>query len=320
MHGPGWIDYDAPPAKGEYGDWRVEKPTTFKRSHSNRTIPTCSVVVVSADSGQSLRECVRRILASNLQVELILIDNGSDDGQPEAVERAFQNEERLRVVYNRANLGFGPAANRGAAMTRGRFIAIVNPDCLLEPDDLPRMVDIATNDPDTGVVGAVVCDLEGRPDPASRRRDPTVARVINTLLGRKGQGVAVPGPMPDRPAPEEAISGALMLFPRAVYQRVSGFDEGYFLHFEDLDLCRRLRDVGYRVILAGDLHVQHGKGGSSRHRPVFVSRFKHRGMWRWFRQHDALSRSPVLSAFVWLAIWTHFVVMAPWLWLRRRRR
>jgi hypothetical protein len=63
----------------------------------------------------------------------------------------------------------------------------------------------------------------------------------------------------------------------------------------------------------------HGKGGSSRHRPVFVSRFKHRGMWRWFRQHDKLGRSPVVSMFVWVAIWLHFLLTAPLLWLRRRR-
>jgi N-acetylglucosaminyl-diphospho-decaprenol L-rhamnosyltransferase len=305
-----------PASKGD--DVHIQKQST-PPPPQQRSIPTVSVVVVSADSGQMLRECARRILASTVPMELIVVDNGSDDGQPEALQRAFQNDDRLRMIYNRANLGFGPAANRGAAEARGRFIAIVNPDCLLEPGDLGHMIDIASNDADAGVVGAVVCDAEGKPDPASRRHDPLMMRTLNTLLGRRDAGVNVAGPMPEQPVAVEAISGALMVFPRAVYNRVSGFDEKYFLHFEDLDICRRLRDAGYRVILAGNLHVLHGKGGSSKHRPVFVSKHKHRGMWRWFRQHDRAARSPVLSAVVWLAIWTHFGLTAPKLWLRRRR-
>lgn len=327
MHEPGWIDYDPSPQLPKSDDWKIQElaNTSLKKPvrtpPSQRSIPTVSVIVVSADSGQSLRECARRILASGIQLELIVVDNGSDDGQPEAMERALQNDERVRMIYNRANLGFGPAVNRGAKTARGRFIAVVNPDCLIAPADLATLADIAASDGDAGVVGAIVCDANGKPDPASRRRDPVMLRTIASMFGRKSSdaGVNVSGPMPTGPVAVEAISGALMLFPRAVFERVNGFDEKYFLHFEDLDICRRLRDAGYRVILAGNVRVMHGKGGSSRHRPVFVSRFKHRGMWRWFRQHDKLGRSPVVSMFVWMAIWLHFLLTAPLLWLRRRR-
>jgi GT2 family glycosyltransferase len=120
----------------------------------------------------------------------------------------------------------------------------------------------------------------------------------------------------------EAVSGALMLLPRVVFQSLDGFDEGYFLHCEDLDLCRRTRDAGYRVLLAGDVHVLHAKGGSSAHRPVFVSRYKHRGMWRWFRKFDPAARNPLLAALVWVGIWVHFGWLIPGqLWrLRGRER
>jgi GT2 family glycosyltransferase len=112
-----------------------------------------------------------------------------------------------------------------------------------------------------------------------------------------------------------------MLMTRAMFQRLGGFDEDYFLHCEDLDLCRRVRDIGYKVLLAGDIRVQHGKGSSSRHRPVFVSRYKHRGMWRWFRKHDPASRNPLVAAAVWLGIWAHFLLQIPGqLWRRLLRR
>jgi N-acetylglucosaminyl-diphospho-decaprenol L-rhamnosyltransferase len=118
----------------------------------------------------------------------------------------------------------------------------------------------------------------------------------------------------------EVVSGALMLLPRAAFEAVSGFDEGYFLHCEDLDLCRRLRDAGYAVHYAGSVAVEHGKGGSSRHRPVFVAWHKHRGMWRWFRRFDPAARNPALRGVVWLGLWARFVALLPLLLWRKWRR
>lgn len=277
-----------------------------------------SVIVVLADSGPFTRECVEHALASDVPVEVIVVDNGSADGVPESLDRAYARDERVRVVYNRANLGFGAAVNRGALHARGARLLVLNPDCLVQPDTLARM--IAYMDVHTGIVGAVVCDSEGRPDPASRRRDPLMARALRTKLGRGGDGgIDIHGPMPQGAEEVEIVSGALLLIPRNVFERVGGFDETFFLHCEDMDLCRRVRDGGYRVLLAGDVRVLHGKGGSSRHRPVFVSRHKHRSMYLWFRRHDPAARNPLVRLIVWLGIWAHFLVKIPGQLLRRRR-
>ena len=277
--------------------------------------------MVSADSGPGLHDCIRRVLALSQVSEVLLIDNASSDGVPEAIAREHPHEPRLKVVFNRANLGFGPAVNRAARQLAGGHLLILNPDCLLEADTLERLAAVLHAQPRIGLVGAVVCDAQGIPDPASLRRDPLFARALNTLFGRAGEGVSVDGPMPDGVVDAEAVSGALMLLPRRVFDLLEGFDEHYFLHCEDLDLCRRVRDAGYRVVLAGDVHVLHGKGGSSRHRPVFVSWHKHRGMWRWFRKFDPAARKPLLAVLVWLGIWAHFGVKLPGqLWRRMRAR
>jgi hypothetical protein len=268
------------------------------------------VIVVCADSGASLRDCVGRALDSTVPLELILIDNASSDGVPQAIEQAHGAEPRLKVIYNRANLGFGPAVNRAAAMARGEHLLVLNPDCLMEPDTLTRMLDVLDEHPAAGVVGAVVCAADGTPDPASYRRDPLLQRALATLFGRRG-GMNIEGAIPAGVVPAEAVSGALMVLPRKVFEQLGGFDETYFLHCEDLDLCRRARDAGYEVLLAGDVRVLHGKGGSSRHRPVFVSRHKHRGMWRWFRKFDPAARNPLLAGIVWLGIWAHFAMQVP---------
>ena len=109
----------------------------------------------------------------------------------------------------------------------------------------------------------------------------------------------------------EAVSGACMALPREVFARLGGFDESYFLHVEDLDLCRRVRDAGLRVAIAHEIRVVHAGGSSSRHRPLFVARHKHRGMWRYFDKFDPAARSGWLRALVWSGIWLHFVVVAP---------
>ncbi|HET6807381.1 MAG TPA: glycosyltransferase family 2 protein [Frateuria sp.] len=281
-----------------------------------------SVIVVCADSGPSLRDCVQRALDSTVPLELILIDNGSDDGMPQSIERDHAAEPRLKVIYNRANLGFGPAVNRAAAVAKGEHLLVLNPDCLLEPGTLARMLDVLDEHPQAGIVGAVVCAADGTPDPASYRRDPLLRQALATLFGTRG-GMNIDGGIPGGVVGAEAVSGALMLLPRKVFEQLGGFDEAYFLHCEDLDLCRRARDAGYAVLLAGDVRVLHGKGGSSRHRPVFVSRHKHRGMWRWFRKFDPAARNPLVAGVVWLGIWAHFAAQVPgqlWRLARASRR
>lgn len=284
-----------------------------------------SVIVVAADSGPMLRECVRLILSSNLSLELILIDNASRDGVPAAIERAYQHQSRLKVVYSHRNLGFGRAVNLAAKQARGPSLLVLNPDCLLGEDELIRLLALQEARPKAGLIGAVICDADGRPDPASWRRDPLLRRSLNSLLGRSGEKVNIEQEIPAEVIEAEAISGAVMLMTREMFQRLGGFDEGYFLHCEDLDMCRRVRDIGYQVLLAGDIRVLHGKGGSSRHRPVFVSRHKHRGMWRWFRQHDPAARNWLVSGLVWVGIWVHFLLQIPgqlWrrLWLKRDKQ
>lgn len=289
-----------------------------------------SIVVVAADSGAGLVDAARRALASTAAVELIISDNASGDGSVAAVEAQFAADPRVRIVHNGKNLGFGAGANRVAAQARGDYLLILNPDCLLEPDTVARLLDRAAAVPRLGLLGARIRHPDGSDEAASRRRDPTLRRSLMTLTGLARfaaerpalQGVNEPLDEAVRGAdgPAEAVSGALMLLPRAAFEAVGGFDEGYFLHCEDLDLCRRLRDAGHAVHYAGSISVVHGKGGSSRHRPVFVAWHKHRGMWRWFRRFDPAARRPLLRGLVWLGLWTRFVVSLPLLLWRKRRR
>jgi N-acetylglucosaminyl-diphospho-decaprenol L-rhamnosyltransferase len=289
-----------------------------------------SIVIVAADSGADLGICVERALASNAAVELIVSDNASRDGSVDAVAARWVGDARVRIVHNGQNLGFGAGCNRGATIAHGDALLFLNPDCQLEKDTLTRLRTHAAADVRIGLLGARIIGADGKPEPASRRRDPLLRRALMSLTGLARlqsrwpalAGTTLPS-QTDTPALEnvDAVSGALMLLPRAVFDRAGGFDEGYFLHCEDLDLCRRVRDAGLRVVCANDVRVVHVKGTSSRSRPVFVARHKHRGMWRWFVKFDPSARNRLLRALVWLGLWTHFAILLPhYVWKAARQR
>lgn len=279
-----------------------------------------SVVVVSADSGAPLVDCVARVLASTDDVELVLVDNASTDGQPQRAIANHADDVRLRYLGNDDNVGFGPACNRGARLVHGDVLLFLNPDCLLEVDTAAQLRTTLERFADVGIVGADVRDADGWPTPSSRRRDPTLRRVLATLTGAAGHesrwsalaGVAIPGERPSVPESVDAISGACFAIRRDLFERIGGFDEGYFLHFEDLDLCRRVRDAGLRVLLDPAAPVRHLQGSSSHHRSAFVARHKHAGMWRWFNRFDPAARNPLLRGSVWLGIRVHLA------WFRLR--
>jgi N-acetylglucosaminyl-diphospho-decaprenol L-rhamnosyltransferase len=292
--------------------------------------PLTSVVIVAADSGPGLVDSVRRALAGDMPVELLISDNASGDGSVAAVAETFANDARVSIVYNGKNLGFGAGVNRAAVRARGDYLLILNPDCLLEPDTIARLVAQAEAVEHLGVIGVRILHSDGSDETASIRRDPTLRRSLMTLSGLarrtperssyEGVDVWLDAHARGEDRAVEAISGALMFLPRAAFEAVGGFDESYFLHCEDLDICRRLRDAGYAVRYAGSIAVVHGKGGSSRHRPVFVARHKHRGMWRWFRRFDPAARNPLIAALVFLGIWTRFALQVPLLAWRGFRR
>jgi GT2 family glycosyltransferase len=126
-----------------------------------------AIVVVSHSSGATLGDCVARVLSNPEVAELALVDNRSTDGSVEQVQERFAADPRLSVRRNSANLGFAVACNQGAAATRAPYLMFLNPDCLLEPATVARLLELARRHPDAGVVGA---DCARRPRPPRARR------------------------------------------------------------------------------------------------------------------------------------------------------
>ncbi len=272
-------------------------------------------VVVTYRSGSTLDECLARLRASRDVAGIIVVDNASDDASAEIAARHAAGDARFTALRNPDNAGFGPACNLGARHGTSPFIAFVNPDCWVEPDSLARLRDHLTR-AGGGLVGADLVDGDGVRDPAARRQEPTLGRLL------KGRGtrasVAVPIDAGVALQPVDAVSGALMMLRRPTFVSLGGFDEDYRLHAEDLDLCRRVRAAGEAVRVANDVRVVHLRGVSSRTRPVFVEWHKHRGMWRYFSKFEGPGVSLPRRLLAFAAIWAHFVMAAPRAWLQSR--
>lgn len=278
-----------------------------------------AVVIVAHDSGAFLSAAVRSVLAQSVPVQVIVVDNASRDGSIDTLP----HDPRLRVLRNADNRGFGKACNQGAAHSSAPLLLFLNPDCELPAGALAALCETIEAHGRIGLLGAQLLDTNGAPQAASRRQTPRPAHAIRVAMG-----LARPEPAPpfaqltalaDAPEIVEATSGALMLLPRRLFEQLGGFDEGYVLHCEDLDLCRRVLAAGCEVAIAPQVRVPHHKGTSSRRRPVWVEWQKHRGMLRYFRKFDAEASPWWLRVLVPIGVWARFPIAAARAWRNARR-
>ncbi len=264
-------------------------------------------VVVTHESAATIDDCLGRLRQAQGIAQVRVVDNDSRDTTLAIVQRHALADARVHFIGNPDNPGFGVACNQGARDSDAPWIAFVNPDCLVEADTLARLRAHAGNLASPALLGADLIDEAGTRDGAARRRDPDFGAMLASLF-RPGRARPLEVPLDAAKSLQtvDAISGALMLLPRSLFDRIQGFDQGYRLHAEDLDLCRRARAAGARVVVANDVQVVHVRGVSSRARPLFVEWHKHRGLTRYFRKFEAPRRNIFTRMCVYAAIWLRF--------------
>jgi len=280
-------------------------------------------VVVNYNAGPLLAELATSLAAQPDLSELIVVDNASSDGSLELLEAAQIRVMPLRVMKNARNRGFAVACNQGAALADGRHLLFINPDCRMAAGALARLTALLQSHPDMGMAGPLILNADGSEQRGCRRYLPDPRRALMRVLGLgkpdaagRVAGFDLAGtPLPEGPAEVEAISGACMLVRSEAFEELDGWDEGYFLHCEDLDLCMRTRRAGFKVMFVPGAVVSHAQGVSSRRRPVFVLWHKHRGMWRYFSKFQRAASPLWLVALVWFGIWCRFLLLTPVAWL-----
>lgn len=277
-----------------------------------------SVVIVNHNAGRLLADCLDAALAQ--AAEVILVDNASAIGPFEVVAARFATNDRLRIVRSRVNTGFAAGCNRGAALATQPAVLFLNPDCILAPRSVATLLGELSAGERVGMVGGLLTDAGGREQGGARRSVPTPWRAFVRGFGLGRLAWLAPRllsdfclhrePLPERPVEVEAISGALTLVSREAFDDAGPWDEGFFLHCEDLDLCVRFRAAGWRILFVPDAVAVHHRGMCGRSRPLAVEWHKHRGMIRFYRKHFRQSYPAGLFGLVVAGVWLRFVAVA----------
>ena len=218
--------------------------------------PAISAVIVSYQTGPRLKECLYALLSDPGGDEIILVDNGNPDAMTAWLEDFASGHAPVRVLSVHVNIGFGAGINRGVEAAQGPHILVINPDAVLRRNSLPGMQAVAETVQAPWIIGGKIYNLDGREDRGGRRKALTLGRAMTSFIGWNTWTLESQPP-PEGPVDMPVISGAFFLTSKASMAALEGFDEAYFLHVEDVDLCRRCTEQGGRVIYdprAGALH------------------------------------------------------------------
>lgn len=227
-----------------------------------------AVAVVSWNTRELLGRCLESLRgdAERGLAEVWVVDNASDDGSAQLVERELP---WVRLIASQVNLGFGPAVNLVAARTRNTWLAAANADVAVRPDTLRELLEAGSRDPAAAVVAPMLVGPDGAVQ-HSLHRFPT-ARLsavhglgIHRIVPGLGDQFLIPERW-NRGVGREAdwAHGALLLLRRNDFERVGGFDESLWMYAEDLDLCWRLRRAGRHVLYAPQAVAEHHEAAST---------------------------------------------------------
>lgn len=225
-----------------------------------------SAILVSYRTGPVLERSLGALLAAPGLDEIIVVDNGNPAAAEALLDAYAVKDERVRILRGHGNVGFGAGCNRGAAAARGETLLFVNPDAVLNPQAPLRLAAALEDAPSPAIVGGDLRDEDGKPDRGSRRDKVTIWSALVSFTGLSRFGFRdihrENDPLPSGPEEVGAISGALFAMRKADFESLSGFDEGYFLHVEDIDLCRRAAEAGGVVKFAPGPHGVHVRSSS----------------------------------------------------------
>ena len=251
-----------------------------------------AVVIVNFNTGDWLARCLASIEAArgDLATDVVVIDNDSTDGSADSAEAAG-----VRLIRNPANRYLSPAWNQGAAETDAPFLLFLNPDTEWFHGTLADLVAVARTHPRAGIVGPMLRNPDGTVYP-SGRRFPSLANAAGhafvspiTRDNRFTRRYEMDGW--DRTTEREVdwVSGACMLFPRSAFDAVAGFDEGFPLYAEELDIATRLREAGWSVVFTPAVEVIHAVGVSTGgdRRPHRLVVMHSASLYRYYRLHRA---------------------------------
>lgn len=226
-----------------------------------------SVVIVNFNTGELTKQTVDAVCDStgNIEYEIIVADNSTKS------EKSYdERDKRVQLIKNLPNNGFGNACNIGAARAVGRYVLFLNSDTLVQKGTLDKCVEFMDKNHKTGCLGIKTVLPDGTFDHGCKRGFPTPWNSFCYVLGldrlfpknKKFGGYRLSYLSNEKTACVDSVSGAFMMIPLAIFNRSGGFDESIFMYGEDIDLCYRIKQMGFNVVYFADALMIHLKGQS----------------------------------------------------------
>lgn len=229
-----------------------------------------SIVIISYNTKDLLRNCLNSVIpqAKEFKSEIIVVDNGSSDGSAAMVSTEFPF---VILIQSKINLGFGAANNVAFRMTHGRYLVLINSDAVLHPFALKRAFERIETNPKIGLGGAKLVSQNGSWQPSARM----FPSLLNDFLYLTGTARKYPSSKffgradrtwtsADIPGETDWVPGAFSIVSHEALQNIGFFDERFFLYYEEVDLCKRLKLAGYSILYWPDVVVTHFGGESAK--------------------------------------------------------
>jgi GT2 family glycosyltransferase len=272
------------------------------------TAPVLSVVVLSWNTQALTLACLRALFAERPRHarEVIVVDNGSHDGSADAIAAAFP---AVRLLRNPDNRLYAAGNNQGAALANGAYVCTLNSDTEVRPGALDQLVDWLAAHADYGIAAPRLADPDGSVQHACQRF-PTLATALcfDSFWGTfwPGRRVVERYLMRDfdhrTSCDVDQPPGACWVLRTAEWRQLGGFDEVLSLFYNDVDLCKRLRDAGRRIRYIAEAEVMHHRGASTRNFAKMLVLW-HQNRFAYYRKHYGAFGATSVGACVRLRIW-----------------
>ena len=272
----------------------------------------CSVIIVTYNSSSCIGSCLAPLLGM-ADVELVVVDNDSKDGTAAQVRKEFP---KVTLMALQENIGFGRACNIGVAASSGSFILLLNPDAVASTQAIRTLLEFCEKHPRAGIVGGRLVDPSGLPL-QSMGDMPSLTRLVldkpmtwvakrvgsrgifRRLLGRCSAKFR----LSHEAEPVAWVSGAFLCCRRSSWNEVGGFDEQFFLYYEDVDLCLRASQAGWGVWHVPEAVVEHQSGASFEGDVNVQKRIYYASQRYFFRKHHGTSVASLLPLAQKLYCW-----------------
>lgn len=257
-----------------------------------------SIVIVSFNTRMMTLRCLKALFndTSGLEFEVIVLDNNSSDGSADSIESDFT---QVKLIRSKNNIGFGAGNNQAAKQASGKYILLLNPDTMVKNNAIKKLYEFAQINPKAGAWGGVCILPDGSIDPGCRQVMPTLVRKFKNLFSLMNREVEKFNRDEKFSGCVDVLSGAFMMLPMDLWKQLGGFDKSFKLYSEETDLCRRIKDAGYQIMMTGASRILHDTGSGDPNDPMRAI-YMARGSVHFFRKHYSGFAALGAASMTWL--------------------